>query len=83
MTSWVPKKRAARVTVTMKNGDAFTAQADYALGEPELPMTTEDFRAKVTELGVYAGRSEQNIQSIIDMVLTFDGNVAELMKILI
>ncbi|MBR6572235.1 MAG: MmgE/PrpD family protein [Clostridia bacterium] len=83
MTSWVPKKRAARVTVTMKNGDAFTAQADYALGEPELPMTTEDFRAKVTELGMYAGRSEQNIQSIIDMVLTFDGNVAELMKILI
>lgn len=82
MTAWVPKKRAARVTVTMVGGDSFAAQADYALGEPELPMSIEDFRAKVTELGLYAGRTEQQIQCIIDKVLTFDGNVAELMKML-
>lgn len=82
MTAWVPKKRAARVTVTMKNGDTFTAQADYALGEPELPMTLADFRAKVTELGLYAGRTEQNIQNIIDKVLSFDGNAADLVKML-
>ncbi len=82
MTSWVPKKRAARVTVTMKNGDVFTAQADYALGEPELPMSIDDFRAKVTELGLYAGRTEQEIGQIIDMIMTFDGNVVDLMKML-
>ncbi len=82
LTAWAPKKRAARITVTMRNGEAFTAQVDFPLGEPELPMSIDDFRAKVTELGMYAGRSEQNIQSIIDTVLTFDGNVAELMKML-
>ena len=82
ITSWVPKKRAARVTITMKNGDSFTAQADYALGEPELPMSIEDFRAKVTELSVYAGRDEQQIQPMIDMILSYDGNVADLMKLL-
>ena len=82
MTSWVPKKRAARITLTMKNGETFAAQADYALGEPELPMSIGDFCAKVTELALYAGRSEQEIQKIIDRILTFDGNVSDLMKML-
>ncbi len=82
MTAWVPKKRAARVTVTMKNDDTFTFQADYALGEPELPMTIADFRSKVTELALSAGRTEHEIQEIMDKILTFDGNVAELMKML-
>jgi hypothetical protein len=66
----------------MKNGETFAAQADYALGEPELPMSMEDFCAKVTELGQYAGRTESDIQKIIDMVLTFDGKISDLMKYL-
>jgi len=82
MTAWVPKKRAARVTVTMKNDDTFAFQADYALGEPELPMSIEDFRSKVTELALSAGRTEQEIQKIMDKILSFDGNVADLMKML-
>ena len=80
MTSWVPKKRAARVTVTMEDGRSFTAQADFALGEPELPMSIEDFKAKVTELCEYAGRTEQNAQEIIDKVMTFEGQVADIME---
>jgi len=80
LTSWVPKKRAARITVTMRSGEAFTAQVDYPLGEPELPMSIDDFRAKVTELALYAGRTEQDIRQMIDMILTFEGNVADLMK---
>jgi 2-methylcitrate dehydratase PrpD len=82
MTSWVPKKRAARVTVTMADGKTYTAQADFALGEPELPMSIEDFEAKVTELCVYAGRTEQNAREIIHKVLTDNGNAADLVKML-
>ena len=82
MTSWVPKKRAARVSVTMKNGATFTSQADFALGEPELPMSIEDFCNKVTELGLYAGRTQQDIQKIIDKVLYFSGSAAELLQML-
>ena len=82
MTSWVPKKRAARVTVTMEDGKTYTAQADFALGEPELPMSIEDFKAKVTELCEYAGRTAQNAQEIIDKVLTGNGNAADLVKLL-
>ena len=82
MTAWVPKKRAARVTVTMTDGKSYTAQADFALGEPELPMSIEDFKAKVTELCVYAGRTEQNAQEIISKVLSYSGNAADLVKML-
>ena len=82
MTSWVPKKRAARVTVTLKNKKSYTSQADYALGEPELPMSIDDFCSKTTELAMAAGRTEEDIKKIIDMILTFNGNVADLMKIL-
>ena len=42
----------------------------------------EDFCAKVTELAQYAGRTESDIRQIIDMVLTFDGKVSDLMKYL-
>lgn len=82
LTVWVPKKRTARVTVTMKNGESSTAHVDFPLGEPELPMSIDDFRAKVTELGLYAGRTEQDIQNIIDKILTFNGNAADLVKML-
>ena len=82
MTSWVPQKRVARVTVTLKNGQSFTEQVEYPLGEPELPMSIEDFCSKTTELALAAGRNESEVEKIIDMVLKFDGNVAEFMKIL-
>ena len=82
LSSWVPKKRAARLTVYMKNGESSTAQVDFPLGEPELPMPTEYFESKVTELCEYAGRTAQNAREIIDKVLTFGGNAAELVKLL-
>ncbi len=82
LTSWVPKKRAARITIALKNKETYMFQADYAFGEPELPMTIDDFRAKTTELALAAGRGEGEVEKIIDTVLTFDGNAAELMKIL-
>ncbi|MBR0359981.1 MAG: MmgE/PrpD family protein [Clostridia bacterium] len=82
MTAQVPKKRMAKVTVTLKSDETFTFQADYALGEPELPMSTDDFRAKAFELIQTSGRTDDEIEKIIDMILTFNGNVADLMKIL-
>ena len=68
------------MSVTLNNKETFTFQADYALGEPELPMMIEDFCAKTSELGMSAGKSDDEMKQIIDMILTFDGNVAELMK---
>ena len=82
MTSWVPSKRAAAVEITTKTGEKFTYQADYAIGEPELPMSMDDFRKKATELATAAGRSEEEIAAIIRLVLEHNGKVADLLAAL-
>ena len=80
MTSWVPNKRAANVELTTKSGEKFSYQADYAIGEPELPMSMEEFRKKATELATAAGRSMDEIEVIIDLVLNHTGKAADLLN---
>lgn len=80
MTSWVPNKRASKVELTTKTGETFTYQADYAIGEPELPMTIDDFKIKTTQLATYAGRSQDEITAIIDLVLNHTGKAADLLN---
>ncbi|MBQ7255380.1 MAG: MmgE/PrpD family protein [Oscillospiraceae bacterium] len=77
MTSWVPKKRAASATVTMNDGKSYFYQADYAPGEPEMPMSIEDFCKKLTELGVAAGKSEAECKTICELILHHTGSTAE------
>lgn len=69
MTSWVPKKRASEATVTAKDGKTYTFRADYAIGEPELPMTTDDFKKKFRELLSTLDFTTEKIVSLTDMVL--------------
>lgn len=80
MSSWVPNKRAANATVTTKDGKKFFCQADYAPGEPELPMTIEDYRKKLTELATSSGKSQAWIDDMADAILHFNGKAAEFMK---
>jgi len=83
MTSWVPHKRAARSTITTKDGKKYSYQADYAPGEPELPMTQEDFEKKFNELWSACGKSPKQIQTVTEMILHHDGTVAEFMQQLV
>ncbi len=83
MTSWVPLKRAARSIVTTKDGKKYTYQADYSPGEPELPMSQEDFENKFTELCTSCGKPQEQIREVADMILHFDGKVREFMKYLV
>lgn len=83
MTSWVPNKRAARSTVTTKDGKEYTYQADYAPGEPELPMTQQDFEKKFNELWSACGKSPEQIKIATDMILHHNGTVAEFMQQLV
>ena len=80
MTSWVPKKRAANATVTMKDGKSYFFQADYTIGEPELPMTVEDFQKKLGELAGAAGWTQPQVDALSDKILHFDGKVSDYMQ---
>lgn len=80
MTGWVPNKRAANATVTTKDGKKYFFQADYAPGEPELPMTIEDYKKKLHELAAPAKMTEAQVEELADMILTFNGKVADFMQ---
>ena len=82
MTSFVPKKRMARITITTDDGTKYPFQADYALGEPELPMSHEDFRTKILELAASAGRNEADTLEVIEKAMSFTGKASEFIKLL-
>lgn len=81
-TSWVPKKRAANVTVFTKDGKSYSEQVDYAKGEPEFPMTLEDFKVKFFELAQYGGKTQAEAEKIADTIMTANGPVSELIDLL-
>lgn len=82
MSSWVPKKRASNATVVTKDGKRYFFAADYAIGEPELPMTVEDFRQKLEDLGTAAGRSKETIAKLADMIMNYNGKAADFAALL-
>ena len=50
-----PARQTAVVTVKTKDGRTFTEQVDYPKGEPENPLTEEEFRDRYNGLMAYAG----------------------------
>ena len=82
LTKLVPKKRAASVEIILKNGTHFFKQVDFAKGEPEIPMTLEDFRVKFSDLAGYGGKTEEESEAISRFILESNGKIRELMGLL-
>ncbi len=59
LTAESPKKRVAVVTVRRKDGTVRTSRVDYAKGDPENPMTAEEFEEKKQLLSAYASDFNQ------------------------
>ena len=78
MTKTVPKKRPAHVTVEMNDGTVYEKQVDYALGEPENPLSMDGFLAKFRDLASYGGKSDREADSLADFILHHEGAVREL-----
>jgi len=55
LTALVPRKRAAIVEVRLKDGRTVRERVDYAKGEPENPITKDEFKQKFTSLVESAG----------------------------
>ena len=54
LSSECPQKRIAVVTVTLKDGKTITERVDYAKGEPENPISTEELNEKIRVLDDYS-----------------------------
>ncbi|MBP5289249.1 MAG: MmgE/PrpD family protein, partial [Clostridia bacterium] len=77
MTAMVPKRRPARVTLVTKDGKRVTFDVPYAVGEPENPMSLDDFKAKFVDLASYGGKTKEQAARLADFVLTHSGAVAD------
>ena len=73
--------RYATVIIKGKDGREFSRSVDYAKGDPENPMTHEEFTAKIASLLQYAGRNDVLLERCLSLL---DGraNVAQLISLL-
>ena len=65
LSSWVPKKRASIVHITMTDGRVFTHQVDYPKGEPENPLTNDEVEEKFMSLAMASGFTKERCQDIL------------------
>ena len=72
-----PVIQAAEVSITTKDG-AFTKRVDYPKGEPENPLTDEEFRNRYDGLMSYAGIEKTASEAAFDTVYRDNTSVNEL-----
>ena len=73
--------RYATVIIKGKDGREFSNSVDYAKGDPENPMTREEFTAKITSLLQYAGRDGLLLERCLSL-LDGKADVAQLISLL-
>lgn len=81
LTVLCPQCRAAIVEVKTKSG-VFSARTDYPKGEPENPLTDEDFKEKVFGLLKFAGKSDEMCCKIWNCVLKETWNIDKMLCLL-
>ena len=67
LSSIFPDKQSAAVTITTNKG-VYSERVDFPKGEPENPLTDEEFRERYEALMVYGGISEDVYASIYNKV---------------
>lgn len=76
-----PEEQTAIVTVSTKSG-SYTQRVDFPKGEPENPMSEEEFRKRFDEMCIYAGYSCEKASVIYQHVKKAEGTVGELCSLL-
>ena len=74
-----PGIQAAVVTIKTNDGE-FSDRVDFPKGEPENPLTDEEFRIRYDGLMEYAGVDPAVSSDVFDTVRNATGRVAELVK---
>lgn len=80
-TALCPQRRAALVEAKTKTG-LFSARIDYPKGEPENPLTQEEFNQKFEGLMAFAGYDKSVCNALIEKVNCPDFHINEVMRIL-
>ena len=79
MSRIFPEKQSAILTV-MTHGNTYSERVDFPKGEPENPMTEEEFRGRYEDLMVYGQVDKAVFEAVYDMVNQPNVKVSELIK---
>ena len=74
-----PQIQAAAVTIKTKECE-YSERVDYPKGEPENPLTDEEFRSRYDGLMEYAGVDQAVSSAVFDAVFRANTEVEELVK---
>jgi len=77
LTALVPGMRAAIVTVRLNDGRCFTERVNYAKGEPENPITSEELEDKFYSLLESAGIDRATGEQVIHFISRHSSEKAE------
>lgn len=69
MSALVPKKRPAKVTLTLRDGRQISARTDLPKGEPETAMSAQELRDKFIDLAVFGNKSRAQAEKMAEMIL--------------
>lgn len=79
LSSIFPDKQSAVVTITTKKG-VYSERVDFPKGEPENPLTEEEFRERYEALMTYGGIKEDVYTSIYNKVNQLGIKAADLIR---
>lgn len=79
LSSMFPAIQAAIVTIKTKGGE-ISARVDFPKGEPENPLTNEEFRSRYDGLMEYAGVDAEVSSVVFDTIYRENAAVDELVK---
>lgn len=81
MSKAFPAIQAAEVTIRLKDGKCFSERVDFPKGEPENPLSEEEFRERFDGLMAYAGQKKAD--KVYEMTRRSETPVAEILGLLI
>lgn len=78
-------KTPSTVDIIMKDGHRFSRSVEYPKGEPENPFTKQDHIDKLTNMALWLGMGQRQIDELISVLHHFDrlDNVGELTRLLV
>lgn len=68
LSSLVPHKRVAKVTIKFSRGEEYTEIVEYPRGEPENPMSLDELYCKFKSLAILGGKTGEQVESIVDSI---------------
>ena len=82
LSTQFPTTTTAILNLKMVSNIEIEERVDFPKGEPENPLTGEEFISRFIELSRYGGKTEKEAQAIINFINNMDGNMEELFKYL-